>query len=267
MNVLEISKLHDFYRDIDFGYIGTDIDTGKIYYFSNFDQCGLYSKHKLYEFNDENISFNLANSLKFSPYKTGFDKKLSHSFDIILEQCCDQHRKFNLEHHYPMDNLDDNFKKINLKFGFGEMMDNSINYDGIYNPLKNTIDVSISDYLWLTYNEEQKQKTRNNILKELGHVKATYKKVNSNSIYIKIGFCEYKINCTKETTYSGNTLYHPYDIKSFSNKELSYVFEEIFNEYECSLIDSNFHTRYKDILDRLVKIYDKELLLFRYKKD
>ena len=154
LNILEIKKLHDFYRDIDFGYIGVDIDTGDVYYFSNFDKYGLFRKDKLYE-----VNYNYKSSLK---------DNLPKQLNILLETNIHKHKNYNIYNHYPTNLLDHNVESLKLKFGFGEIIDNNINYDGVYIPLKNTIELSVSDCLWITYSDYQKKEFSHYLLKELG---------------------------------------------------------------------------------------------------
>ena len=193
---------------------------------------------------------------------------LPNELNILLESNINKHKRLNIDHHYPIKFLDHNSESLKLKFGFCEKLQNSINYDGIYIPLKNMIELSVSDYLWTTYSNEQKKNISHVLLKEIGHIKVTDKKIdyNKNNIYIKIGFCEYKILCTSEVVNENKVLYHPYSIKPYSDIELAHAFEEIFNDYECHLIDSSYHTRYQYIMEKLIQLAGEKVLSFRYKK-
>ena len=265
-NILSIYKLHDFYHHVDFGYIGVDIDTNQLSNFSHYDKYGLFHKNRLYEFK-ECKSDNLNESLKYCNMKKLFHNNLPKQLDALLEINIKKQQDFNLKHRFTNDLLDKNIPSLKLRYGFGEKIEDSINYDGVYIPLKNIIEISVSDYLWMMYTDKQKKDVSHHLLKELGHVKVTSKKLNNNMMEIKIGFLEYQLKCEKVDIDTNQTLYIPYKIKSLNYPELAYAFEEIFNEYECFLIDKTFKTRYQFIMDKLYQLTNGKILFYRYQKN
>ncbi len=269
--IVQIDKLHDSYYCIYFGYVGIDLQTGKVRYFKNFSDDGKYFTDKLWEFDMSKISAEnqtqLFSHIKHCNYH-GFCNYDGLDYDEIplelkqqVNPIINRHFSFNIENNLPTNYLD--FNRQNLSIEYRKGLTCSYDY------LKNTIFLNTYKYKdrWKKMPENSKKQIISSLIHELGHMKARRYKLDeiNNKLYLGTGFRNIELDLSPIYLENADIFYKAtIKEKDLGESLLERTLEEIINDLECSLAFPEFVGKYPKFGERLNKLCDNRMLLARY---
>lgn len=242
--IVPVEELYDEKDGRIFGYVGKDLNTGKIRYF-------YFDNNILQEFDPNNISDEYLRTLiaRNSGYiRKTFNKKQLVVVKSSIENALNTHLEYNLQNNYPVDNLITN--RDTLKFYPRFFGDTSF-----YSILENAFHFRIpSHYEFDDFGEVVKNYLRVCTLHEAGHLKA------SSFIYDEKARVLISRNGFYKVSYNIRPIYLPtgeiFLFEKFyedGTKE-SKILEEMINELECKRISSDYtcvYPKYGEVINNL----------------
>lgn len=265
--LIQTQLLYDNYYDLVFGYEAVDIDTGKRYYFSFYNEGDKWD-FKLHPFDPKNPSNKISWHLHHCDFSFDrFSNDIHPELAEKIEEVIINHQKYNEEKGYPTTIL--NFNKENLKVIYNscDSLFNDEKILGFYIPIENQIELSYSKYHIEKNNVKEKNRFISTIIHEVGHIKVSGGKVVDNKLLVKTGFYPNEVFLKPINLFNGDIFYEiPESPNSRFNLEKK-ALEEIINDTDCALLFPTFERNYPNIGDSLNKLCDGILPKLRYEED
>ncbi|MDE6284372.1 MAG: hypothetical protein K2M17_01325 [Bacilli bacterium] len=260
--IIQIDTLYDIYHCIYFGYVGIDLETGKVRYFKNFSNDGKYFSDKLWEFDMSKAS---ADPLLFTHlqycnyYRLNYVNVLPLELKQQANILINRHASFNIENGLPTTYLDFNSQNLSIRYRKSRAPS--------YDYLENTIFLNTCKDRWKKMPDNLKKQAISSLIHELGHMKVRRYKLDeiNNKLYLGTGFRNIEIDLSPTYLENGDIFYKSTIKEAELEKDLSErTLEEITNDLECSLAFPEFVGRYPKFGERLNKLCDNRILVARY---
>lgn len=269
--IIQINKLYDYNLDMCFGVIGMDLETREIKYYSYYNENGEYDPNGLYEFHLDQLKENsiIKKHLQDSNYKKQdlFDRVPTSIANLTID-LLDQHQKYNLKYHYPMDYLNQNSKNLSLRYITSWSAIERVQPHAFYLPVENEI-VLITTRMIFDQEEIENTtiKIKNSLLHEIGHLKVADCTLNEekNIFHVKTGFDEHDVK-VQPVVLDNHDLFYITTCVCDAKNNYGKALEEIINDYDCSLVDPLYFGTYPKLGERLDRLCGNTLLLSRYTK-
>lgn len=264
--VIQIAKLYDSHHKINFGYVGIDIDTKKIKYYSFYDDRGHYQPNKLYEFDARKLRCEaLRIHMGYCHYQR---PKYSEILPKILlpttKEIIEEVISYNKRKNYPTSYINNNKKDLSIQYKNNiDFFDQEV-FGAIYMPVLNILGLPITKGEWENFSEIEKQRIKNHIIHEIGHMKVTryHLEEKTKTLYIAMGFLEQEIPLELRRIQNGDLLYITKKEKEEDKKQRA--LEEIINDAECRDIFKDFQGNYPNFGKRLNYLCNNQLYKARY---
>lgn len=270
--VVEIVKLIDYYQFALFGFVGVDIETGNIKYYSHYDRNNVYRQNELYEFDINKIdgNYKLLQNLQHCTYESRkVSPELPQELTSLLPAIILEHTKFNLSRSLPITYINLNKNNVSLEYNSGQYAFGTSSFAARYVPIRNVIQLTATKEEWETFQDYRKIEHLNYLRHEVGHMKATRIKLyeNTNKLLVKTGFSSYKMTllpCINAVNLNGEIdAFYGVHITSYVN-DLEVILEEIINDLDCTLACKGFVGGYPSLGKRINTLCDDKLLEARY---
>lgn len=266
--IIQISTLYDKYHEMVFGYVGVDIDTGNIKYFSHYDQKDKYNPCMLYEFDINNcksqyLRWHLCHCSYERPYfSDDLPKELINSLDNIITK----HKLYNEKNNYPINNLEFNKKNLSVQYAYNFSLFGNGNFAARYTPVANIIELTTNEIDWYELSLSDKERVKNSIIHEVGHMKTSKYELNErkNKLFINTGLYSSEITLESYPIYDSGIFYTVQKNLTNNNTELYRNLEEIINEVDCSYAFPQYIGNYPTFGKQLNELCDRRLLTARY---
>ena len=258
--IVEIKKLKNKYNHSINGYIGIDIKSGKLHYYSMYDKNGFFLNNGLTEF-DESKTLDERNRLCSNiDENTNIIENEPNEIDILIKEVIKKHLIRNMNMSFETHALNKNTKNLSIEYTTKNSIIGNIHYTGIYTPVENSI--KLPQNL-----DNDKSEIIDTLLHETGHMKTSKVFYKNKQINIKTGFYNKAIKTTRIKLYNGD-IFLKLD-KVYDNKQniKDRIIEEIMNEYDIKQIKSDYKNRYPNIGHILNYLCDYRLEYERYKEN
>lgn len=264
--IIQISSLIQKDSKIPFGYVGKSLKTGKIkyYYLHNQDEN---NSSILHEFDINNINCaELYSYLKNCSFqKPKFSPLLPDELKETLTTIINKHRLYNQENAYQTECIDMNEIDLSVQPLKISGLRRTIPPRARYNSLENIIEIKTTKEEWEILSEEEKERKKNSLIHEVGHLKVTKCFLTENILNIKTGFCLTQYY-TKPIKIEDKSIFYKLEKevpKDYIQIHRESILEEIINDYDCLCAFPNFHRSYPRFGEELNNLCDKKLLTAR----
>lgn len=271
---MQINNLYDNYHEFDFGYIGKDLETGEIKYFTIYGKDGkYYGRNYIREFDPNNVdsdflSMNLYHCCNYR--RVDFSEDLPIELKSISDKLAYEHFKYNVKNNLPTDILLKNKKNLSIDYENDMTLFGGNNFSGEYIPVENKINMTVTKDDWKNITQEEKRFFISVLQHEFGHMKAsTYKfDENKNLVNVQTGFYRQNIDVIPIKTCEGNIF-----LKFGNNhREKRYdmaleklkILEETFNDLDCIKMNPEYIGVYPKFALKLYLLSDGKLAMARY---
>ena len=264
--VIQIAKLYDSCNKTYFGYVGIDINTRKLKYYSFYDRKGNYQPNKLYEFDARKLRCEaLKIHMSYCHYQRPEYSEILPSILLpTTKKIIEEVISYNERQNYPTSYINNNRKDLSIQYKnnidfFGQEM-----FGAIYMPVLNILGLPITRSEWKAMSEKEKEETKNHIIHEIGHMKVTryHLEEKTNILYIAMGFLEQEIPLELRKIQNGDLLYITKKEKEEDKKQRA--LEEIINDAECTDIFKDYQGIYPHFGKRLNYLCNNQLYKARY---
>lgn len=247
-----------YYHDIIVGYVGRDLKTNKISYYTYLNEFNEITG-KLRKVNLKTCSL-LGKQivLHYREQMTSLKRKVPKEIMWYVRCYLEKIRRFNLDHNLPITNLERNASFLNiLSGGFSNTT------DGTYVTPTNEIEM----YGVKNINFFNEQSIKETLLHELGHMQVTEypRELNSNILTIPVGFGIGRF--VLEPVKVSNEVIFYRIINTLDKDKKRNVLEEIINEATCQNLMPNYICSYPTFGGAINELCDNRLLLARHNHD
>lgn len=263
-HIIQINQLMTESEKIVFGYVGRSLETGKIkyYYLEKGDNPNCLHEFDINHICNDYLSSCLADCHFERPQ---FSHLLPQELEQALPSIINKHRAYNQENGYPTTSIDKN--KIGLSVqpliisGFCRTRPSA----ALYNSLDNIITIRTTKKEWEILSEEEKEKKKNHLIHEVGHLKVTKLFLTGNILNLQTGFDTTLYDTSSIELENGDIFYRieKKKEKDIIQTNIEYILEEIMNDYDCYQAFPSFHRNYPRFGEQLNNLCDKELLKAR----
>lgn len=262
--IIQIKELYDYYHNFNFGYIGMDLETKKIRYYSHYNSKEEWNRNSLYEFDPNSLENNssIAMNMDHCKYKNGLYEKLPDEFEQWVKSLINWHRQYNINNNYPVQYIDQNMANLSIQYQSNFSLFSDQNFAASYTPVENIIGLTFDKSRWNMLSSDEK----NSLIHEIGHMKSSsYELDDSNNLLIvKTGFYLNKIKLIPIILENKDVFYKTSHILSNDSNDYMMALEEIINDLDCSLAFSTFNSHYPKLGERLNNLCDQKLTYARY---
>lgn len=264
--IVEIKKLRDNYRNIDFGYVGVDLNTKEVHhYYEDINR-------NITEFDINNLAdeqFFLKEYLHNCIYKRQINEKIPNDILDLTKKIIEKHIIYNKFKAFPVNMLENSSRTLSINYENNNTLFRNYKFSGKYIPIKNSIQIPINESKWKKYNENDKEELSQTILHEIGHMKATKYKLDIRNKQIQLisGFYKTTILIEPIQLKNSDISLKYVDVKNNYENEIDKIIEEIMNDYDCKLINPSYITTYPNIGHILNKLCDNSLEIARYQEN
>lgn len=269
--IIQIEKLHDNYHYMDFGYVGVDLETKEIKYYSFYNSNQEYNSNSLYEFDPNNIEN--GSSIAWHMYHCSYNRpSLSDQLPDELVQLAQlfitRHREYNINNHYPVQNIDQNSINLSIQYRSNFSLFGNSGFSALYIPINNIIGLTTDKTKWNRLSSEQKEDAKNSLIHEIGHMKASNYKLDedNNILHVKTGFYWSAIQLEPITLENGDIFYKIVKVPDKWQNCNEKALEEMINDLDCSFAFDIFKGSYPKLGAKLNDLCDKKLTFARYDK-
>lgn len=251
-----------YYHDIIVGYVGRDLKTNKISYYTYLNEFNEITG-KLRKVNLKTCSL-LGKQivLHYREQMTSLKRKVPKEIMWYVRCYLEKIRRFNLDHNLPITNLERNASYLNIvSGGFSDTT------AGAYLTPINKIEMYGDKAKWKLYSRFEKQSIKEMLLHELGHMQVTFypRELNSNILTINVGF---EIDCfALEPLKVSNEVIFYRIINALDDDEKRNILEEMINEVTCQNLMPNYICSYPTFGMVINELCDNRLLLARHNHD
>lgn len=171
-NVIQINELMKNDSKTLSGYVGRSLETGKIkyYYKEEDDNLNLLHEFDIHNINNEYV-LSCLHDCNFE--RPDFSSSLPEELEELLPEILNKHTAYNLENGYPTSCIDRNRIGLSVQ---------PLIYSGLrrtrppaanYNARENQISIRTTKKEWEILSEEEKERHKNHLIHEVGHLKAS----------------------------------------------------------------------------------------------
>lgn len=264
--IIEQEILRDYYSDVEFGYVGKNIETGETIYYIHMTPEGLKRGYEyLRRFNPfvrnippiEYYTMHCKYNTRYVPKDFTIETKLARKF-------IQEHIVYNKKMGYPTQMAEQNMQTLSLGQDPNVTLFGFVGYSGRYNPILNQLLITKMNKDISDLSSDEREKLEDTILHETGHLKAANIKIDfeNNEIEIQQGFIRRKIKIQQVVTQEGDIFIKIGRIKENDKREQT--LEEIFNELDCIEINPKYRCSYPQYGRMLDKITSGKLRKARY---
>ena len=171
---------------------------------------------------------------------------------------------YNERQNYPTSYINNNRKDLSIQYRnnidfFGQEV-----FGAIYMPVLNILGLPITKGDWEDFSETEKQRIKNNIIHEIGHMKVTryHLEEKTKTLHVTMGFLEQEIPLEPRRIQNGDLLYITKKEKEEDKKQRA--LEEIINVAECAEIFKDYQGNYPNFGKRLNHLCNNQLFNGRY---
>ncbi len=261
--IIQIKKLYDYYHDMCFGYIGMDLDTRKIRYYSHYNNKQKWCCNILYEFDpkklqDDNI---ISWHMHYCKQKLTLIKSIPEELDLLIKSFLKQHRNYNITNNYSIENIDKNSVDLYLKCQSDFSLFSSLEYRAIYIPVLNVVELNCNKSTLDSLSQDDKC----SLIHELGHMKVSSYRLDeaNNLLIVKTGFYLRKV-VLEPTILENNDIFYKTLNTVPKENNIEEALEEIINDLDCSLAFKSFKGNYPRLGNLLNGLCNGSLTYARY---
>ena len=262
---MQIDTLYDEKLKIHFGYVGIDIHTGEIKYYSFYDENGHFNPLKLHAFKLENVqNKRLQEHLKYCTCER-IKEVVPKEINDFVGEGIKIHRDYNKKNNYSIKNIDNYIKSLFITQNYPTSSYSIREINAGFINKKNTI--------YWPYNKEEcknlstleQTKRKNSLFHELGHMKVTRFSIEDNIGSLKTGFATDKFLLQPIPIADGEIFYKiEKSLSKIDIQSTERVLEELLNDYECEEALPTYKGNYPPFGKRLNNLCDKKLQKARY---
>lgn len=267
--IIQIDNLYDKYHKIDFGYVGIDLETKEIKYYSPYNSKQEYCVNSLYEFDPSNLDG--KSSVSWHMYHCTYKRpslsdELPEELVRLTKNFINHHKEYNLNNNYPIQNIDENVINLSLQHRSNFSLFGGAEFSAIYIPVENIIGLATDKTKWDSLSDDKRDGFKNSLIHEIGHMKVSNCKLDetTNILSVRTGFYWSEIELKPIMLENGDIFYRiikvPEEWKNCNQKAL----EEIINDFDCSLAFSSFNGKYPKLGKRLNDLCNQKLTYARY---
>lgn len=267
--IIQIDTLYDKYHKMNFGYVGIDLETKEIKYYSNYKSIQEYHWDSLYEFDPNNLDTEgpISWHMYHCTYKRpSLSDKLPDELVELAQNFINKHKEYNINNNYPIQNIDENVINLSLQYRSNFSLFGDTGFSAIYIPVENIIGLATDKTKWDRLSDDKRDNFKNSLIHEIGHMKVSSCKLDeaNNILSVKTGFYWSEIELKPIMLENGDIFYKitkiPEEWKNCNQKAL----EEIINDFDCSLAFSSFKGNYPKLGKRLNDLCNQRLTYARY---
>ena len=267
--IIQIKELYDNYHCMYFGYVGIDLETKEIKYYSFYNANQEYNKNSLYEFNPNNIetgSYIGWHMYHCSYKRPSLSDKLPNELVQLVPLFISQHKEYNINNNYPVQNIDQNSTNLSIQYRSNFSLFGDSGFAAIYIPVENIIGLTTDKTRWNTLSSDEKEDSKNSLIHEIGHMKVSNCKLDeeNNILYVKTGFYWSTIQLEPIILENGDIFYKIVKVPEKWQNCNEKALEEIINDLDCSLAFNSFKGSYPKLGTKLNDLCDKKLTFARY---
>lgn len=192
--------------------------------------------------------------------------KLPDELVELTEYFINQHKTYNINNNYSIQNIDENVINLSLQYKSNFSLFGGTRFSAIYIPVENIIGLATNKTEWHRLSDNERDSFKNSLIHEIGHMKVSNCELNetTNILSVKTGFYWSDIELNPIMLENGDIFYKltkvPNELKNCNQKAL----EEIINDFDCSLAFSSFNGNYPKLGKRLNDLCDQKLTYARY---
>lgn len=267
--VIQIDNLYDKYHSITFGYVGIDLETKEIKYYSHYNSKQEYYGDSLYEFDPSNLDTESSISwhMHHCTYKRPpISNELPDELVAFTKYFINQHKEYNIKNNYSIKNIEENVINLSLQYRSNFSLFGGARFSAIYIPVENIIGLAINKTEWGMLSNDKCDNFKNSLIHEIGHMKVSNYKLDetSNILFVKTGFYWSEIELKSIILENGDIFYKIAKVpKEWENRNQK-ALEEIMNDFDCSLAFSSFNGNYPKLGKRLNDLCNQKLTYARY---
>lgn len=269
--IIEIGTLYDNYQEMNFGYVGMDLDTGERHHYSKYDSDGNWNSEVITEFdiNKQNDWGPLHWHLYHCSYKVEYREKLPEEVISLSYQMIDKHLIYNKQNGYPIDTLEKNLDNLSFKYVSNISLFGDLGFSGRYIPVKNTIEMPITNIEWQRYGENEIKETEDILLHETGHLKVSNYSldIKNKELKVRTGFYTSIVKVEPVMLGNGDIFLKFERTSDLYKRDEDRILEEVMNDFDCKEINSNFVSTYPNVGYILNDLCDGRLQRARYYED
>ena len=273
--IIQVGTLNDGYCDMEFGYVGRDLETRKLHYYVMFDKQGNYSPHclkeiNIHDINQESNSVRLMCYLSHSNYKRYEEEssKLPEDILSLIPEMINKHLAHNEENGLPTEFITNNLATLSVKYADNISAFGDSKFAGKYDALSNIIGIPISKYEWDNYNDYKKKDVEDTLFHEVGHFKTSVCKldIENKQLNVRIGFYNSIVDVDPIVLANGDVFLKINEGNRVDDSK-GRILEEVINEFDCRQIRPGFNQSYPKVGHILNQLCDGRLLKARYYDD
>ena len=273
--IIQVGILNDNYCDMEFGYVGRDLETRKLHYYVMFDKQGNYSPHclkeiNIHDINQESNSVRLMCCLSHSNYKSYEEKssKLPEDILSLIPEMINKHFAHNEENGLPTEFITNNLATLSVEYTDNISVFGDSEFAGKYDALSNIIGIPISKHEWNNYDDHKKKDVEDTLFHEVGHFKASVCKldIENKQLNVRIGFYNSIVDVDPIVLANGD-VFLKINEENRLNDSKGGILEEVINEFDCRQIKPGCNQSYPKVGHILNQLCDGRLLKARYYDD
>ena len=268
-NIVQIDKLYDRYHEMTFGYVGVNLETSEIKYYSFYNHRDHYNPGMLYEFDINNFnSQQLVRHMRYCSYdRPSFSSALPQELKSVVYKVMDIHKNFNIKNGYPTTDLDFNMNNLSIKcINIFNLFGGNNSFSGRYSPVANVIELINNNHDYECMTAEERLKQNNVLAHEIGHMKVTRCKLDEKNkkLLVRIGFYNAEIKLQPLMLENGDIFYKTDNISEKNVNQEGRTLEELINDVDCSNAFSAYIGNYPKLGKPLNDLCNGRLLMARY---
>lgn len=267
--IIQINNLYDKYHEINFGYVGIDLETKEIRYYSHYNSKQEYYGDSLYEFDPSNLD--TESYISWHMYHCTYKRpllsdKLPNELVELTKYFINHHKEYNINNNYPIQNIDENMINLSLQYRSNFSLFDSTEFSAIYIPVENIIELAVNKTKWEKQSDDNHDSFKNSLIHEIGHMKVSNYKLDetTNILSVKTGFYWREIELEPIRLENGDIFYKITKVLEKSKNCNQKALEEIINDFDCSLAFSSFNGKYPKLGKRLNDLCNQKLTYARY---
>ena len=270
--IIQIGSLYDNYHEMNFGYVGIDLNTGEKHYYSNYDSKGNWSFRSITEFdmdNKEKLNRFLRSNLYHCYYNKDGSEKIPEDVKSLAYKMIDKHLIYNKQNGYPIDDLEKNLNNLSFKYVSNISLFGDLGFSGRYIPVKNTIEMPITNIDWQRYGEDEIKETEDILLHETGHLKVSNYSldIKNKELKVRTGFYTSIVKVEPVMLSNGDIFLKFEGTLDLCKRNEDRILEEVMNDFDCKEINPNFVPTYPNVGYILNDLCDGRLQKARYYDD
>ena len=267
--IIQISKLYDNYNEMIFGYVGIDIESKKIRYYSYYNSNNEYTPNTLYEYNPTEL--NTDSIINWHMYHCDYKRpeisqELPKNLTNLIHSYINKHMIYNLNHNYTIENINNNKKNLSIQYEHTFSLLSDPSFSACYVPVENIILLTTDETEWKELSPKEKKDFKNILIHEIGHMKASYWTVDdiNNVLYVKTGFYHTQSELEPIVMETGDIFYKMITTPNKWEHQVERALEEIINDLDCSYAFPKFYGVYPQFGEKLNELCDRKLTYARY---